>query len=96
MNRKAAAATVACLASVAVYESRRRSRNKYVEEISGKIDNVKKSGDVKVNLYFGKAVEKSCDAVERAKIALGVPGLVVGVSVHGKLVWAQGKLHHLS
>ncbi|KAJ6664205.1 hypothetical protein lerEdw1_008423 [Lerista edwardsae] len=40
---------------------------------------------------FSRAVQRSRDLLQRVKDEAGAPGIVIGVSVDGKVVWSEGE-----
>jgi hypothetical protein len=49
------------------------------------------AGYEKQNLSINQAIVKARDLAYRMKDEVGAPGLVIGVSINGKTVWAEGK-----
>jgi hypothetical protein len=45
----------------------------------------------KQKLSISQAIVKARDLAYRVKDEVGAPGLVIGVSINGKTVWAEGK-----
>lgn len=93
--RKVFAATAASVAAVAVYyTNERNSRN---EKLVGSDKNLEKllvvglSQPVIASNEYEDCISKSSEALLRVKEELGLPGVVIGVSVNGRVVWAEGK-----
>jgi hypothetical protein len=53
---------------------------------------VSREGYEKQNIYLQNAIIKARDLAYRKKDEVGAPGLVIGVSINGKTVWAEGEL----
>jgi hypothetical protein len=53
---------------------------------------VSTAGYEKQNISLQNAIVKARDLAYRKKNEVGAPGLVIGVSINGKTVWAEGEL----
>lgn len=83
-----AATAVSIAAAVGLYSVERNSNKDYeFEQLF-----IKNQQAIIYNEKYGSAIKKSLASVQRAKTELGLPGIVVGVSVNGSTVWAQGKI----
>jgi hypothetical protein len=54
---------------------------------------VRTAGYEKQDLSLQSAIVKARDLACRKKDEVGAPGLVIGVSINGKTVWAEGEYH---
>jgi len=88
------AATIGTSAAFLWELNRRSLKSSEKEQRNGSIVNCATSfpgdGDFNSRLEIAKA--KSRDVLLRVKDEVGAPGLVVGVSVNGKVIWREGNL----
>lgn len=89
--KKYVAVTAASIAAaMGIYGVERNGAKDILYEEEILIKNAIDHKPITYDKNYETAVKKSLTAVHRLKNELGLPGIVVGVSVNGKTVWAQG------